>query len=75
MSCACRTTPSTRSRPARSQSACEKIEARGEIAADVVVVEGARKETLRLFGTPYAVNRVRAALFNAAVSWTQIELD
>lgn len=53
----------------------ERIEARGEIAADVMVVEGARKETLRRYGTPYAVNRVRAALFNAAVSWTPIEFD
>lgn len=53
----------------------EKIEARGEIAADVVVVQGDAKETLALFGTPYAVNRVRAAMFNAALSWTPIELD
>ena len=44
----------------------EKVEARGEIATDVVVVQGDRKETLRLY--------VRSAMFNAALSWTPIEL-
>jgi len=53
----------------------ERLQSRGEIAADVVVVQGASKETLRLFGAPYAVARVRAALFNAAVSFTPIDLD
>ena len=53
----------------------DKIEARGEIAADVVVVQGDRKETLRLYGTPYSVARVRAAMFNATLSWTPIELE
>jgi hypothetical protein len=53
----------------------EKLESRGELAADVVVVQGDRKETLRLFGTPYSVGRVRAAMFNAAISWQPIELD
>lgn len=52
----------------------EKIEARGEIAADVVVVQGDRKETLQLDGTPHSVNRVRTAMFNAALSWQPIEL-
>jgi hypothetical protein len=47
----------------------------GDQAADVVVVQGASKETLRLFGEPHSVTRVRAAMFNAAVSWTPIELD
>ena len=53
----------------------EKMLERGESAADVVVVEGEAKETLRLHGAPHAVARVRAAMFNAAISWTPIELD
>ncbi len=53
----------------------ERIGSRGEIAADVVVVQGDRKETLRLYGTPYSVARVRAAMFNAALSWQPIEFD
>jgi len=53
----------------------EKIAARGEIVADVVVVQGDRKETLRLYGSPYSVGRVRAAMFNAAISWMPIELE
>ena len=52
----------------------EKLQSRGEMAADVVV-QGHAKETLRLYGAPYSVNRVRAAMFNAAVSWQPIELD
>ena len=53
----------------------EKILAHGKSAADVVVVEGEAKETLRLYGAPHAVSRVRAAMFNAAISWRPIELD
>ena len=53
----------------------EKLEARGEIAGDVVVVQGDRKETLRVYGTPYSVTRVRAAMFNAALNWMAIEID
>ena len=53
----------------------DKVEAHGEIATDVVVVQGDRKETLRLYGTPYSVARVRAAMFNATLSWTPIELE
>jgi hypothetical protein len=53
----------------------EMIELRGELSADVVVVQGGAKETLRLFGTPYSVNRVRAAMFNAGIRWTPIEFD
>lgn len=52
-----------------------KLEAHGEFATDVVVVQGRAKETLALFGAPYSVNRVRAAMFNAAIRWTPIELD
>jgi hypothetical protein len=47
----------------------------GDQAANVVVIQGGTKETLRLFGEPHCVARVRAALFNAAVSWSSIELD
>ena len=53
----------------------EKLESCGEMAADVVVVQGKTKHTFRLFGNTYSVSRVRAALFNAAVSWTPISLD
>ncbi|MGB6348464.1 MAG: hypothetical protein WBG10_00400 [Pseudolabrys sp.] len=53
----------------------ERLAHRGEPSADVVVVQGDAKETLRLFGTPYSVNRVRAAMFGAAIRWTPIELN
>jgi hypothetical protein len=53
----------------------ERIEARGEVSPEVVVVQGDRKETLALFGAPYAVNLVRAAMFNAAIRWMPIDLD
>jgi len=52
----------------------ERLQNRGELASDVVVLQGHNKMTFRLFGNPYSVSRVRAALFNAAVSWTPIEL-
>lgn len=52
----------------------ERLLARGEAAADVVVVQGDSKETLRLFGLPYSVGRVRAAMFNAQISWSPIDL-
>lgn len=47
----------------------------GEQAAAVVVVQGGSKETLRLRGEPYAVTRVRTAMFNAAIGWREFELD
>ncbi len=53
----------------------EKIHSRGDFAIDVVVVQGEGKETLRLYGAPRAVARVRTAMFNAAISWRPIELD
>jgi hypothetical protein len=53
----------------------EKLATRGEITAEVVVVQGDRKETFRLYGSSYSVARVRTAMFNAAVSWATIELD
>jgi hypothetical protein len=46
----------------------------GEPEAAVVVVQGEGKATLRLFGEPYAVTYVRAAMFNAAVRWQPFEL-
>jgi hypothetical protein len=30
---------------------------------------------LRLFGEPYAVTRVRAAMFNATLKWREFEFD
>jgi hypothetical protein len=39
----------------------------GEQTPNIVIVQGGSKETLRLFGETYAVTRVRAALFHAAV--------
>jgi len=53
----------------------ERLQNRGELTADVVIVHGNSKETLRLFGIPYSVSRVRTAMFNAAVRWSPIELD
>lgn len=47
----------------------------GEPDAAVVVVQGNAKETLRLIGEPYAVARVRAAMFNAALRWSDFALD
>jgi hypothetical protein len=47
----------------------------GDPAADVVVIQGNTRETLRLFGDPYAVSRVRAAMFNASLSFSPIDLD
>ncbi len=40
-----------------------------------MMVQGDTKETLRLFGIPYSVNRVRAAMFSAAIRWTPIDID
>ena len=53
----------------------ERLAHRGEPAAEVVVVQGSGKDTLRLFGTPYSVVRVRAAMFNAAIRWTPLEIN
>jgi predicted esterase len=62
-------------KPLGAYEIIERLAHRGEPSADVVVVHGSGKETLRLFGTPYSVNRVRAAMFSAAIHWTPIELD
>jgi hypothetical protein len=53
----------------------ERLAHRGEPAAEVMVVQGSSKDTLRLFGTPYSVNRVRTAMVNAAFRWTPLEID
>jgi hypothetical protein len=47
----------------------------GDQTPNVVVVLGDTKETLRLFGESHAVSVVRAALFNAAIAWSPLELD
>jgi hypothetical protein len=47
----------------------------GEQTPNIVMVQGDRKETLRLFGESHAVTRVRTALFHAAVSWSPLQLD
>lgn len=46
----------------------------GKSVSDVVVLHGTSRETFRLFGLPYSVSKVRAALFNASISWTPISL-
>jgi hypothetical protein len=51
----------------------ERLDARGEISADVVVAQGVSRSTLRLFGNPYSVSLVRAAMINAAISWLPLE--
>jgi hypothetical protein len=53
----------------------EWLARRGELSADVVVVAGSTKETLRLSGNAHSVSLVRAAMFNAALSWTPLALD
>ncbi len=52
----------------------EKMLLRGEVATDVVVVQGDSKESPRLYGTAYSVGRVRAAMFNTAIRWQPIEI-
>jgi len=47
----------------------------GEQRPDVVIVHGNSRESLRLFGDTYAVTRVRGALFNAAVTFSPLEVE
>jgi hypothetical protein len=47
----------------------------GDQTPNVVVVQGDTKETLRVFGESHAMEAVRAALFNAAIAWSPLELD
>jgi hypothetical protein len=46
----------------------------GDQSAHVVVIVGNTKETLRLFGEPYPVSRVRTAMFHASLSFSPIDL-
>jgi hypothetical protein len=52
----------------------ERLASRGELMPDIVVVQGDSRETYQLLGEPHAVSRVREALFNAAVSWSPLDL-
>jgi hypothetical protein len=47
----------------------------GEQMPKVVIIVGNSRETLRLFGEIHAVALVRTALFNAALSWSPLQLD
>jgi len=47
---------------------------RGEPTAEIVVLQGLSRETLKLSGENYAVRQVREALFHAQISWTPISL-
>ena len=47
----------------------------GDQAADVVVIVGTTRETLRFFGEPYSVSRVRTAMFHASLSFSPIDWD
>lgn len=51
----------------------ERLDMRGEISAEVVVAQGFSKSTLRLFGSPYSVLLVRAAMLKEAVGWLPLE--
>lgn len=59
-----------------SERMCARILAKhGDQTPNVVVVQGDTKETLRLFGESHAIAIVRAALFNAAIAWSPLEID
>jgi hypothetical protein len=47
----------------------------GEQRPNIVIVHGNSRESLRLFGDPHAVTRVRAALFNVAVAFSPLNLE
>jgi hypothetical protein len=47
----------------------------GEQRPNIVIIHGNSRETLRLFGDPHAVTRVRAALFNVAVTFSPLEFE
>jgi len=47
----------------------------GEQRPNIVIVHGNSRESLRLFGDPHAVTRVRAALFNVAVTFSPLKLE
>jgi len=59
-----------------SEKMCARALAKhGDQTPNVVVVQGDTKETLRVFGESHAIAIVRAALFNAAIAWSPLELD
>jgi hypothetical protein len=47
----------------------------GEQMPNIVIIVGSTRETLHLFGETHGVGLVRTALFNAAVSWSPLQLD
>jgi hypothetical protein len=47
----------------------------GEQDPNIVIVHGHRRETFRPVGETHAVTRVRAALFNAAVTFSPLRLE
>ncbi|HEY2527735.1 MAG TPA: hypothetical protein VGJ20_07245 [Xanthobacteraceae bacterium] len=47
----------------------------GEQDPNIVIVHGNSRETLRLVGETHAVTRVRAALFNVAVTFSPVTLE
>jgi hypothetical protein len=53
----------------------ERLAKCGEPTAEVVVVQGYSTETLRLFGDPYSVHCVRAAMLSASLRWSPLKLD
>ena len=57
-----------------SEQLRHKLSARGEPLANIVIVQGYSKETLRLHGDSYSVSRVRTAMFNAEISWGSFSL-
>jgi hypothetical protein len=47
----------------------------GEQRPNIVIIHGNTRESLSLFGDPHAVTRVRAALFNVAVTFSPLKLE
>lgn len=52
----------------------EWLASRGELVADVVVVQGSSKQALRFFGSSYSVALVRSALLGTDVAWKPLNL-
>src|SRR5262249_57648068 len=50
----------------------ERLAHRGEPSAEIVVVQGDGKETLRMFGSPYSVSPVHTALFTPSIPSTPL---
>ncbi len=58
-----------------TESMREWVQRKGLSVSDIVVVQGAGKETLALFGEPHSVRLVREAMFHASVRWNALSLD